>query len=106
MIRPVRRLLYAGLAVTLIGVIAAVGSVSNYLAHPQALNSMSGLVVFRREYVLVDDPRFSLVQYLPFEWGAQPLVVGIGIVLVVASIVLSAGLWSGPRPEGAAAPPD
>lgn len=99
MIVPVRRLLYAGLAITAIGLVAAMGSVSDYLAHPQGLNSMSGLVVFRREYVMVDDPRFSLVQYLPFEWGAQPLVVGIGIVLVVASVVLSASLWSAPRPS-------
>ena len=99
MILPVRRLLYAGLAVTVIGLIAAAGSISDYLAHPQALNSMSGLVVFRREYVLVDDPSYSLVQYLPFEWGVQPLVVGIGIVLVVASVVLSAALWSAPRPS-------
>ena len=103
MIRPVRRLFIAGIVVTVIGVIAAVGSVSDYLAHPQALNSMSGLVVFRREYELLDDPRYSLVQYLPFEWGAQPLVIGIGIVLVVASVVLSAALWSGPRPSSARA---
>ena len=103
MIRPLRRLLIAGVTVTVIGVIAAVGSISDYLAHPQALNSMSGLVVFRREYELLDDPRYSLVQYLPFEWGAQPLVIGIGIVLVVASVALSAGLWSGPRPSGARA---
>ena len=94
--RMARRVLFAGLIVTAIGVFASMSSVAHYLAHPRGLNSMSGLVVFRREYVLVDDPRFSLVQYLPFEWGGEPLVVGVGITLVVASIVLAAAVWEAP----------
>ncbi len=60
-------------------------SVTDYLGSPQYLNSASGLVVFK-----VDG---RLVQYGPFFPGVEIVVLGAGIVGLVASLLLAAITW-------------
>ncbi len=65
------------------GMLAA--SITDYLDSPRTLSSTSGLPVFEVDGVLV--------QYAPFETGLEVTVLGAGIVMLVASLVLAATVW-------------
>ncbi|MGV8886360.1 MAG: hypothetical protein ACOH1T_12355 [Microbacteriaceae bacterium] len=105
MMRPERGLLFGGVAIAVGGVVAAVVRVVDYLAHPERLDSESGMMVFRRFFGTENQQDSEFVQYAPFQWGPEPLVVGIGLMVIVASLMLSALLWSSPRWSLEAAPP-
>lgn len=66
-------------------------SVTTYLGSPRALNSASGDVVFT-----VDG---ELVQYPPWIAGPELTVLGVGIVVLTASLVLAAITWKPRRPR-------
>lgn len=57
-------------------------SVAQYLGAGQAPSSTSGLRVFR-----VDG---QLVAYPPYHPGVEPLIIGVGIVLLLAAMLASA----------------
>lgn len=99
MIPPARLLLRIGLLIAGVGVFAASASIARYIASPRALDSMSGLVVFREGYQWTDVPKFELVQYPPFELGVEPIIVIAGIALAVAALAIAAATWT---PERAA----
>jgi hypothetical protein len=80
----VRRLLALAAATLVIGMAMVGVSVGRYLGAGQAPSSTSGLRVFR-----VDG---QLVAYPPYHPGVEPLVIGLGIVLLVAALLASAAL--------------
>ncbi len=81
-------LLGAGIVALLVGAAVIVFTVTDYLAHPQAINSAAGLPVF----TAADG---SLVSYEFFRPGIGPGIVSAGSALVVASLFLLAILWRG-----------
>ncbi len=83
--RPALWMLAAGMVLVAAGLALLARNVQEYLASPTPINSSAGLVVFT-----VDG---NLVSYLPFTLGVEPTLVGIGVVLVVASVFVAAGLW-------------
>ena len=99
MIPPARLLLRIGLIVAGVGVFAASASIARYISNPRALDSMSGLVVFREGYQWTGQPKFELVQYPPFELGMEPFVIIVGLALAVAALAIAAATYS---PERAA----
>ncbi|MBN9239653.1 MAG: hypothetical protein BGO97_08140 [Micrococcales bacterium 70-64] len=76
-------LLLAGVIVTGAGVGLVVRSVQGYLAHPLAVSSTSGVRVFAL-------PDGSLGGFEPFGLGLEPVVVGVGLVLVVGALLVGA----------------
>jgi len=80
-----------GAGLVLLGAALLGGSAREYLGAPQPLDSFSGNVVFT--------VNGQLVQYSP--WIPDTLAVlllGAGLVMLVASLVLTAVAW-GPRRE-------
>ena len=99
MIPPAKLLLRLGLIIAGVGAFAASASIARYISNPRALDSMSGLVVFREGYQWTDQPKFELVQYPPFVLGIEPVIIVSGIALVVAAVAIAAAAWT---PERAA----
>ena len=82
---PLKWMLAAGGLLIAAGLALLFSNVLEYLANPLAINSSAGLMVFT--------VNGALVSYLPFVLGAEPLLIGVGVVLVVASVFLTAALW-------------
>jgi hypothetical protein len=85
---PVRWLFAVAAVVLAVGVASLALFIKDYIENPRALDSDSGLVVFKLE---------SYVSYPPFEPGIEPTVIGLGIALVAASVFVAAAVW---RPRG------
>ena len=81
--RPVRALLGAGVALTLLGGVLLGRAIGAYLSSPLAASSTSGVRVFRM-------PDGTLGGYEPFVLGTEPLVIGVGLLLVVSAVLLAA----------------
>ena len=79
----VRGLLLAGLGAVVFGATLLVRLIDAYLSHPLAVSSTSGVRVFRL-------PDGSLGGFEPLVLGAEPVVVGVGLVLVVAAVFVAA----------------
>lgn len=88
--RPTGVLLTIALATIAAGALLLAASIGRYLASGRAPSSTSGLRVFR----MGDE----LVAFPPYQVGYEPLVIGIGLVLLLVALVLKAALF---RPEGA-----
>ena len=76
-------MLAAGLVAIAVGVTALVREVTSYLDHPLAASSTSGVRVFRL-------PDGSLGGYEPFTLGSESILIGAGLVLVVAAVYVLA----------------
>ena len=100
MTRPVRVLFAIGSVVTLTGLAICTTTVYRYLAEPLALSSTSGLKVFYESTLVGSNDSDTLVQYAPFVFGAGPAVLIAGLVLLLASVVLAAALYSPSRAAG------
>jgi hypothetical protein len=83
--RPVLALLGLGLLTVVAGCLALWRSTASYLDHPLAPSSTSG----NRVFVLPDG---SLGAYAPFAAGLEPVVIGVGIVVVALACFLGAAL--------------
>ena len=81
--RAVRALVIAGLAVVAVGAILLGRGIGAYLSHPLAASSTSGVRVFRL-------PDGSLGGFEPLALGAEPVVIGVGLLLVVAAVAMAA----------------
>ena len=82
--RPVRWLFaFAGTSLAL-GMLSLALFIKAYLDNPRAIDSDSGLPVFREQ---------GYVSYPPFEPSLQPTFIGIGIALLAASIFVAAAVW-------------
>ena len=79
--RAVRSLLVAGLALLLLGGVLLGRAIAAYLSSPLAASSTSGVRVFRM-------PDGTLGGYEPFVLGTEPLVIGVGLLLVVSALFL------------------
>jgi hypothetical protein len=93
MTRPVRVLMLTGAVVALAGAAVCALTIYTYLAEPFALSSTSGLKVFYQSTLVDSDDSDNLVQYAPFVFGAGPAVLVTGLVVLLASVALSAALW-------------
>jgi len=82
-VRAVRLLLVAGLALALLGGALLGRAIAAYLSSPLAASSTSGVRVFRM-------PDGSLGGFEPFVLGTEPLVIGVGLLLVVSAVLLGA----------------
>jgi len=78
-----RALLFSGLGVVALGATLLARSIDGYLAAPLAASSTSGVRVFRM-------PDGSLGGFEPFALGYEPVVIGVGLLLVVAAVLLEA----------------
>jgi hypothetical protein len=76
-------LLIAGLLALATGAALLARSVGDYLGHPVAVSSTSGVWVFR----LADG---SLGGFERYTLGVEPLVIGVGLLLVVAAALVGA----------------
>jgi hypothetical protein len=83
--RPVLVLLGLGVLTAVAGCLALWRSTASYLDHPLAPSSTSG----NRVFVLPDG---SLGAYAPFAVGLEPVVIGVGIVVVVLACFVGAVL--------------
>ncbi len=81
--RPATALLLAGLGVTVLGMALLVRDVVGYVGHPAAASSTSGVRVFRL-------PDGTLGGFDPYAVGYEPVVIGVGLVLVVAAALIGA----------------
>ena len=81
--KPASGLLIAGLLLVVGGVVLLGRSVGEYLGHPLAASSTSGVRVFRL-------PDGSLGGFEPYTLGVEPLVIGVGLLLVVGAAVVGA----------------
>ena len=79
--RAVRALLVGGLGLTLLGGVLLGRAIGAYLASSLAASSTSGVRVFRM-------PDGTLGGYEPFVLGTEPLVMGVGLLLVVSAVLL------------------
>jgi hypothetical protein len=86
--RPVLALLGGGVLVLAAGVALLWRAVDHYIGSPLAPSSTSG----NRVFVLPDG---TLGAFAPFHLGMEPVVVGVGLVIVVAACVLAALMWHG-----------
>ncbi len=59
--------------------------VTRYLDNPRPIDSNAGLVVFSRDG--------GYVSYRPYEIGMEPGMIGVGVVLLVAAVLIAAVLW-------------
>ena len=87
--RPVLALLALGAVVTAIGSWLVWRAVSGYLDHPLAPSSTSG----NRVFILPDG---TLGAYPPFALGFEPVVAGVGIVLLVGGASVAAATYRRP----------
>lgn len=93
---PVRALFASGGVLTIVGAGVCLTTIYRYLSEPLALSSTSGLMVFyQSDFAGSDDPG-TLVQYAPFVFGAGPGVLIAGLVVLLASVALSAAVWRAP----------
>jgi hypothetical protein len=97
MTRPVRALFVVGAVLTVAGAATCAMTIYTYLSEPLALSSTSGLMVFYQSDFAGSDSQGTLVQYAPFVFGAGPGVLVMGLVVLLASIALSAALYSPAR---------
>ena len=93
MIGSVRALFITGGLLTVAGAGVCATTIYRYLSEPLALSSTSGLMVFYQSDFAGSDNPGTLVQYAPFVFGAGPGVLVTGLVVLLASIALSAALW-------------
>lgn len=78
-----RGLFAGGLLVLIAGVVLLVRSVVEFVGHPAAASSTSGVRVFRL-------PDGTLGGFDPYVVGLEPMIVGVGLVLMVAAALVGA----------------
>ena len=81
--RPALALLGAGMLVLAAGVVLLWRAVDGYIGSPLAPSSTSG----NRVFVLPDG---SLGAFAPFQLGLEPLVIGVGLVMIVSACLVGA----------------
>ncbi len=81
--RPATALLVVGAVVVAVGSALLARAIGAYLASPLPVSSSSGVSPFR-----LPDGTFG--GYLPLRFGLEPVVIGVGLVLVVAALVVGA----------------
>ena len=81
--RAVTRLFAAGLVVLLAGAALLAWSVVEFVGHPLAASSTSGVRVFRL-------PDGSLGGFDAYAVGLEPVVIGAGLALMVAAALIGA----------------
>lgn len=85
MTRPALWMFLAGAVLVTAGFATLAEAVGKYLSEPLPIDSSAGLYVFRVDGLLVS--------YRPFESAGEPTLIGIGIVLVAASVFIAAAMW-------------
>ena len=78
-----RALLIAGAAVTVLGAALLARTIAAYLGSPLAASSTSGVRVFRL-------PDGTLGGFEPLTLGAEPTIIGVGLLLVVVALTIGA----------------
>ena len=82
MTRVVRVLLVGGAIVLALGLALTAWRVIAYLESGQAISSTSGLVVFR--------VGGELVQHAPYVATTEPVIIGLGVVLLALAVFVAA----------------
>lgn len=92
--RAVSRLLLLAVAAIAVGAAVVVWRVGDFLAHPVAISSTSGVRVFNAGQTLVAYPDFAP--------GVGPIILVAGFTLLALAVFVAAITWTGRR---AAHPP-
>jgi hypothetical protein len=92
---PLRLLLRVGIGAMLVGAIALGGTISHYIAHPYALDSLSPFLIFQKGVGFIDNPAYAYdyVQYAPFVLGIEPILIVVGASLVLVVALMQASWW-------------